>query len=114
MSDPIDHPAHYADGWSNRAEIIDITERLNFNRGNAIKYLARAGRKSPDTELEDLRKAAWYVRREIQRIETDQLTERKDAHSGYQLGHDGAYTCICGHPARTREEWDQHYAEVIG
>ncbi|WP_411815584.1 hypothetical protein [Gordonia sp. SND2] len=43
-----------------------------------------------------------------------QLAGRKAAHSGYQLGHDGAYTCICGHPARTREEWDQHYAEVIG
>ena len=71
MSDPINHPSHYADGWSNDAEVIDITENLNFNRGNAIKYLARAGAKNPDTELEDLRKAEWYVKREIARIEAE-------------------------------------------
>jgi len=64
----INHPAHYAEGWSNGAEVIDITEHLNFNRGNAIKYVARAGRKNPDTEIEDLRKAAWYIDREIERL----------------------------------------------
>lgn len=69
MSDPINHPAHYT-GFSNGAEVIDITENLNFNRGNAIKYLARAGAKDAAKELEDLRKAAWYVQREIQRIES--------------------------------------------
>lgn len=66
MADPVNHPAHYAAGWSNSAEVIDITEHLSFCRGNAIKYLARAGRKDPATELEDLRKAAWYVEREIE------------------------------------------------
>jgi hypothetical protein len=69
--DAVNHPSHYADGWSNGAEVIDITENLNFNRGNAVKYLARAGAKDPARELEDLRKAAWYVKREI-----DRLTER--------------------------------------
>jgi len=68
MTDNINHPAHYT-GFSNGAEVIDITENLNFNRGNAIKYLARAGAKDPAKELEDLRKAEWYVKREIQRIE---------------------------------------------
>ena len=67
-SDPINHPSHYADGWSNGAEVIDITEHLNFNKGNAVKYLARAGRKDPARELEDLHKAAWYVQREIARL----------------------------------------------
>ncbi|MCR8695575.1 DUF3310 domain-containing protein [Rhodococcus pyridinivorans] len=71
MSDNINHPAHYT-GFSNGAEVIDITENLNFNRGSAIKYLARAGKKDPAKELEDLRKAEWYVKREIERIEGQQ------------------------------------------
>ena len=67
--DAVNHPAHSAEGWSNGAEVIDITEHLNFNRGNAVKYICRAGRKSKDTEVEDLRKAAWYINRELQRLE---------------------------------------------
>lgn len=41
---------------------------MNFNRGNAVKYIARAGLKDPDKEVEDLKKAAWYINREISRI----------------------------------------------
>jgi hypothetical protein len=67
-ADKVDHPAHYAKGWSNGAEVIDITENLNFNRGNAVKYIARAGVKDPATEVEDLRKAAWYIARELARL----------------------------------------------
>lgn len=66
MNDPIS-PAHYQ-GFSNGAEVIDITECLPFNTGNAVKYLARAGRKDPARHLEDLQKAAWYVDREITRL----------------------------------------------
>lgn len=69
MTDNVSHPPHYAEGWSNGAEVIDITENLNFNRGNAIKYIARAGKKNADTEIEDLKKARWYVEREIDRLE---------------------------------------------
>lgn len=72
VTDPVNHPQHYADGWTNGAEVIDITEHLNFNRGNVVKYTARAGRKNPTTELEDLRKARWYLNREIARLENDQ------------------------------------------
>ena len=68
-TDPI-NPAHYQ-GFSNGAQVIDIVENLPYNRGAAIKYLARAGRKDPAKHLEDLRKAAWYVAREIERIEGD-------------------------------------------
>lgn len=67
VNDPVEHPSHYV-GFSNGAEVIDIVEHLNFNRGNAIKYLARAGAKNPDTEVEDLKKAAWYVARELERL----------------------------------------------
>ncbi|MGN7135824.1 DUF3310 domain-containing protein [Streptomyces pseudogriseolus] len=66
--DAVDHPSHYT--WlPNGIEVIDLTEHMNFNRGNAVKYLARAGRKNPATELEDLRKARWYIDREISRME---------------------------------------------
>lgn len=68
MTDVVNHPSHYADGWSNGAEVIDITENLNFNRGNAVKYIARAGKKDPAKELEDLQKAEFYLNREIARV----------------------------------------------
>lgn len=66
--DPVDRPGHYAEGWSNGAEVIDITENLNFNRGNAVKYIARAGRKDPLRTVEDLKKARWYINRELKRL----------------------------------------------
>lgn len=66
----MNHPAHYSGGWSNGAQVIDITEHLNFNRGNAVKYIVRAGKKNPDNEIEDLQKAAWYINRELQRLNT--------------------------------------------
>jgi hypothetical protein len=66
--DAVNHPGHYT--WlPNGLEVIDLTEHMNFNRGNAVKYLARAGRKSKATELEDLKKARWYIEREICRLE---------------------------------------------
>ena len=66
--DAVDHPSHYAEGWSNGAEVIDITENLNFNRGNVVKYIARAGRKDAMKAVEDLRKARWYLDRELKRL----------------------------------------------
>jgi hypothetical protein len=69
MADQI-NPNHYR-GFSNGAQVIDIVERLNFNRGNAIKYIARAGRKEGADTLTDLEKARWYLQREIDRIIAD-------------------------------------------
>lgn len=66
--DAVNHPSHYEEGWSNGAEVIDITENLNFNRGNAVKYLARAGRKDATKTIEDLKKARWYIDRELRRL----------------------------------------------
>ena len=66
----VNHPAHYADG---KIEVIDFIEdkNLNFNRGNAVKYIARAGKKDPTKEAEDLEKAIWYLEHELQRIKGD-------------------------------------------
>lgn len=70
MSDPVNHPSHYT--AYNGLEIIDLTEQMNFNRGNAVKYIARAGLKTQGaTEIEDLKKAAWYINREIARLEKE-------------------------------------------
>lgn len=64
--DAVNHPPHYTAG---RFEVIDVIEdwKLNFHLGNAIKYVARAGKKGD--ALEDLKKAAWYLAREIARRE---------------------------------------------
>jgi len=67
-SDSVSHPPHYADGWSNGAEVIDLTEHLSFCAGNVVKYVCRAGRKDPDKHVEDLEKARWYLDREIARV----------------------------------------------
>lgn len=61
------NPSHYTSYKD--IEVIQLTEQLNFNRGNAVKYIARAGLKNPETEIEDLKKAAWYLSREIERLE---------------------------------------------
>lgn len=60
----VEHPPHYKPG---KFEVIDVIEdwNLNFHLGNAVKYIARAGRKDPAKRIEDLRKALWYLSREI-------------------------------------------------
>lgn len=71
-NDKVNHPSHYT--WLKRLcgiEVIDITRHMSFNLGNVVKYILRAGHKSEegysnsDKELEDLRKAKWYLDDEI-------------------------------------------------
>lgn len=64
--DLVNHPPHYTDHPSG-IECIRITEHLNFCIGNAVKYLWRAGRKGDP--VQDLRKAVWYIEREIARLQ---------------------------------------------
>lgn len=59
-SDPVNNPEHYR---QYPIEVIEITERLNFLLGNVVKYVLRADYKGKP--LEDLKKAEWYLRREI-------------------------------------------------
>jgi hypothetical protein len=63
--DPINAPAHYT-RFPGGVEPIDIAEHLSFNLGNALKYVARAGHKGD--AVEDLKKARFYIDREIARI----------------------------------------------
>ena len=70
MSETVDHPSHYG-GKDNPYEAIKVIEAwaLGFCLGNTVKYISRAGRKSGESVLDDLRKARWYLDREIQRLE---------------------------------------------
>lgn len=71
--DPVDHPAHYT-AHPSGIECIQITEYMNFNLGNAVKYIWRAGGKGD--MIEDLRKARWYIDREIARLERGKVGGR--------------------------------------
>lgn len=74
MNDAVDHPKHYNSNPSG-IEAITIVEHINFNVGNAVKYLWRADYKG--AQLDDLKKARWYIDREIQRLEG--ATTKKDS-----------------------------------
>ena len=65
-NDPVDHPEHYTSHPSG-VECITVVEHMAFNVVNAVKYLWRAGKKG--ATIEDLKKARWYVDREIARLE---------------------------------------------
>lgn len=66
--DPVDRPKHYTDG---KIEVIDFIEDkgLGFCLGNAVKYIARAGKKDPTKEVEDINKAIWYLNRYLKELE---------------------------------------------
>ena len=67
MNEEVNHPKHYTQYKG--LEIIDLTEQMNFNRGNAVKYICRAGFKGDEViEVQDLEKAKWYIQREIDRL----------------------------------------------
>lgn len=63
--DAVNHPSHYTFG---KLEVITVIDdwQLNFSLGNAVKYIARAGKKAGADPIEELRKAAWYLQHEIE------------------------------------------------
>ena len=76
LSNRVEHPSHYT--WLKDLcgiEVIDITRHMNFNLGNVIKYTLRAGHKSEkglsdkQKHIEDLKKALFYIKDEIKRLE---------------------------------------------
>ena len=71
----VDHPAHYG-GADNPYEAIKVIEAwgLNFHLGNTVKYISRAGKKG--APLEDLKKARWYLDREIANAEKTLICNR--------------------------------------
>lgn len=69
----VDHPPHYG-GGDNPYEAIKVIEawELDFCLGNTIKYISRAGKKSKDTEIQDLEKALWYLQRKVEALKAKQ------------------------------------------
>jgi len=67
VREAVDHPSHYG-GERNPYEAIKVIEawKLDFHIGNAVKYLCRAGKKDPTKEIEDIKKAIWYLQRAIE------------------------------------------------
>lgn len=92
VKDNVNHPPHYT-AHPSGIECIEVTEHMSFCVGNAVKYLWRADHKGND--IEDLRKAAWYINREIERREREGLVtipkqpqqpdlfEKPSAHAGF-------------------------------
>lgn len=76
MTDNVNHPAHYTSHPSG-IECIQVTRYYCFSIGNAIKYLWRAGLKASadktqrEKEIEDLKKAKWYIDDRIQQLENE-------------------------------------------
>ena len=74
----VNHPSYYNNG---RIEVADFIsdQKLNFDRGNAVKYVCRAGSKDPEKEIQDLEKAIWYINHEIKMLkgETSDGTEEE-------------------------------------
>lgn len=67
ISDPVNHPKHYTSHPSG-VECITITRWHNFNIGNAVKYLWRTGLKDDTKQIEDLEKAVFYIKDEVERL----------------------------------------------
>ena len=66
----VNHPQHYQFGQNSTYEVIKVIEALemDFHLGNTFKYIARAGKKGSDKEIQDLEKAMWYLQRKIDRL----------------------------------------------
>jgi hypothetical protein len=67
----VNHPDHYQCGKNKEYEAIKVIEAwdLDFHLGNTVKYISRAGKKGADKELQDLKKALWYLERKIKNLE---------------------------------------------
>lgn len=64
-ADMVNHPPHYNQG---KIEVIEFIEdqKLSYHLGNTVKYICRAGKKDPAKEVQDLEKALWYLRRQLE------------------------------------------------
>lgn len=61
----VDHPSHY--NWHPVSECIDISEHFNANLSKAMEYIWRAGFKEGESDVKDLLKTLWYIKRELKR-----------------------------------------------
>lgn len=73
MADAVNHPPHYTEGFKTKQiECFDIAKHMDFARGNAFKYVWRAGKKGGlEKAMEDLDKAKWYLRRSTRQVNNE-------------------------------------------
>lgn len=100
-TEKVNHPNHY--GGDTTYEAIKVIEawELEFCLGNTVKYICRAGKKDTSEELEDLKKAAWYLNRRITQISTIKALPWCNCTQPIALVVEGQLTCrVCGNPQR--------------
>ena len=70
-NDNVNHPSHYTSG---KIEVIDFItdQKLTYCLGNAVKYIARSGKKDPNKTVEDLQKAVWYINEQIKLFKAEE------------------------------------------
>ena len=71
----VNHPSHYQFGDDKTYEVVNVCEAWGLDKDayifNVVKYVARAGKKDSDKELQDMKKALWYLNRKIERLESN-------------------------------------------
>ena len=106
MTDMVNHPPHYVEG--RQYEPLDVISDwgLNYRLGSALKYISRAGRKDPSKTVEDLRKAVFYLEREIEAVEAQQV---HDAVTYEDVLEDQAACAAEGEECNPEQSLDRQY-----
>lgn len=101
--DPVNNPSHYCEGRAYEPINVINDWELDFDLGNVVKYISRAGRKN-DT-IEDLKKARFYLNHKINILETKKaLKEASEEGMNINLGHENRDICY-GHNVATGKDW---------
>ena len=89
MKEAVNNPEHYG-GANNPYEAIKVIDawELDFHLGNAVKYISRAGKKDPMKEIEDLKKAEFYIKHKIKLLQEEQIRLSPSPVYGYGTTHD--------------------------
>lgn len=73
----VNSPSHYSFGENNKYEVINVCEAWGLDSDaylfNVVKYVARSGKKDPSKEIEDLKKAMYYLKRKIENMEKNKV-----------------------------------------
>ena len=114
MEEKINHPEHYHYGTYEAIKVIEAWG-LGFCLGNIVKYISRAGRKVGSDELEDLKKAQWYLNREIEKREIAIIKVDIGAGSTYNrdILRDGITIETSGSTAKSAEEISRSYTKSV-
>ena len=97
MDDPVNHPSHYT---QYEHEVIELTEQLDFCVGNACKYILRAPYKG--NEIQDLRKALWYIDRSVK---AQSLVPHQAREVSMSFNDPIVFKLVCAYPCDRLATW---------